>query len=46
MTQYIDKDALVAEMKRRISNLEQIGDRKYIETHFPEQFRFIEVYGL
>lgn len=40
----IDKDALVAEMKRRISNLEQLGDRKYIETHFPEQFRFIESY--
>lgn len=40
----IDKDALVAEMKRRISNLEQLGDRKYIETHFIEQFRFIEVY--
>ena len=40
----IDKDALVAEMKRRISNLEQLGDRKFIEIHFPEQFRFIEVY--
>lgn len=40
----IDKDILVAEMKRRISNLEQLGDRKYIETHFIEQFRFIEVY--
>lgn len=40
----IDKDVLVAEMKRRISNLEQLGDRKFIETHFYEQFRLIEVY--
>jgi hypothetical protein len=44
MAQYIDKDALVAEMKRRISNLEQLGDRKFIEIHFTEQFRFIKVY--
>lgn len=40
----IDKAAIVAEMKRRIFNLEQLGDRKFIETHFPEQFRFIEIY--
>lgn len=40
----IDKDALVTEMKRRISNLEQLGDRKFIETFFTEQFRFIKVY--
>jgi len=32
------------EIERRISNLEQIGDREYIEKFFREQFRFIEVY--
>jgi hypothetical protein len=44
MAQYIDKDAVITEMKRRISNLEQLGDRNFIETHFNEQFRFIEAY--
>ena len=40
----IDKAAVVAEMERRIFNLEQLGNRKFIEIHFNEQFRFIEAY--
>lgn len=44
MTQYIDKEAVIQEMARRIHNLEELGDRQFIATHFPEQYRFIEVY--
>jgi hypothetical protein len=39
-----DKELIKQEIKRRISNLEQIGDRKEIEIHFPEQFKFIKMY--
>ena len=44
MAQYIDKDIVIQEMARRIHNLEELGDRQFIATHFPEQYRFIEVY--
>ena len=40
----IDKDALVAEIKRRINNLEKLGNRLYIKTNFPEQYRLIHGY--
>ncbi|MBP5723803.1 MAG: hypothetical protein J6X18_09575 [Bacteroidales bacterium] len=40
-----DKVQLIKqEIERRISNLEQIGDREEIEIHFPEQFNFIKMY--
>ena len=44
MEQYIKKSALVAEIERRISNLEQLGNRLYIQTNFPEQYRLIHGY--
>jgi hypothetical protein len=40
----IDKDAVVAEINRRINNLEKLGNRLYIETNFPEQYRLIHGY--
>lgn len=40
-----DKVQLIKEeIKRRISYLEELGDREYIEKYFEEQFRFIEIY--
>ena len=44
MEQYISKSALVAEIERRISNLDKLGNRLYIETNFPEQYRLIHGY--
>lgn len=44
MAHLIDKDILVEEIKRRISNLEQLGNRVYIQTYFPEQYRLIRGY--
>ena len=44
MGHLIDKDILVIEIKRRISNLEQLGNRLYIQTNFPEQYRLIHGY--
>lgn len=32
------------ELERRIKNLEELGSRDFIRTHFTEQYRFIEVY--
>ena len=39
-----DKEKIKEDIKRRISNLEQLGDREHIKKYFAEQFRFIEVY--
>ncbi len=39
-----DKELIKQEIQRRISYLEQLGDREYIEEYFAEQFRFIEIY--
>ena len=44
MTQYIDKDAIITELQRRVKNLEQLGTRDFIQTHFTEQYRFISIY--
>ena len=39
-----DKELIKQDIKRRISNLEKLGNREYIKKYFTEQFRFIEVY--
>ena len=44
MEQYISKAAVVAEIKRRIANLDKLGNRLYIKTDFPEQYRLIHGY--
>lgn len=39
-----NKELIKQDIKRRISNLEKLGDREHIKKYFAEQFRFIEVY--
>ena len=41
MKQYIDKDAVVTEIEKRISSLESIGSENYLHDNYKEQYAML-----